>query len=91
MTEDMVPFTLDKFEQHLRYQLCVSNGDILAKGIEDVLRKFMSDIPGEAYDEIVLNLRVYYEAKRLAHKIAAETVQEMRDELAEQKQKEGKA
>lgn len=88
---DSIPFTLDKFEQHLRYQLSVSNGDILAKGIEDVMSKFCIDIPGEVYDELALNLRVYYEAKRLAHRIAAETVQEMRDEITEQKQKEGKA
>lgn len=90
MTEDMVPFTLDKFEQHLRYQLSVCNGDILAKGIEDIMDKFYQELPGEIFDELACNLRIYHESKRFAHKIAAETVQKMRDELAEQRQKEAK-
>lgn len=87
---DSIPFTLEKFEQHLRYQLSVCNGDILAKGIEDVMDKFCLDIPGEIFDELALNLRIYHESKRFAHKIAAETVQKMRDEIVLQKQKEAK-
>lgn len=52
--------------------------------------KFCLDIPGEIFDELALNLRIYHESKRFAHKIAAETVQKMRDEIVLQKQKEAK-